>query len=264
MLLQVEVYAADGFDTLEQCIRTQMMDSGNHPQHQQQERIQKGLDSLYQHAQRNISKHFSQFSSRASSRCFTVPHEIVKLPSDFSERTMHTVERLPQCSVEEEKALDERLESLRRRIAKSRAVTMRSKSEMKGLSKEIEMHGELTKKLGEIPEVALRETNENAWEGAKACRSVVETAKRLQPLLHQAERIAETGAFLSSNDAMASNDERRRDAVDAAQEAMRSCFVKGGSLEALRLINAKLLNASSTTTMTADTQQTGNDDAMLV
>jgi hypothetical protein len=52
--------------------------------------------------------------------------------------------------------------------------------------------------------------------------------------------------------------------VDAAQEAMRSCFVKGGSLEALRLINAKLLNASSTTMMTADAQQTGNVDAMLV
>ena len=39
------------------------------------------------------------------------------------------------------------------------------------------MHGDLTKKLGEVPEVALREKNENAWEGAKACRSVVETAE---------------------------------------------------------------------------------------
>ena len=258
-ILQVETYAADGFDTLEQCIRTQMLEGGNNAH---QERIQKGLDSLYQHAQRNITKHFSQFSSRASSRCFTVPHEIVKLPSDFSEKTMHAVEHLPACSVEEEKALDERLENLRRRIAKSRAVTMRSKSELKGLTKEIEMHGELTKKLGEIPEVALRETNENAWEGAKACRSVVETAKRLQPLLHQAERIAETGAFLSSGDAMNNNDERRRDAVSAAQEAMRSCFVKGGSLEALRQINAKLLNGSMTSA--PPPSQTGKEDPMLI
>ena len=258
--VQVETYAADGFDTLEQCIRTQMMEGplGNRAHH---ERIQKGLDALYQHAQRNITKHFSQFSSRASRRCFTVPHEIVKLPSDFSEKTMHTVERLPACSVEEEEALDERLENLRRRIAKSRAVTMRSKSELTGLAKEIEMHGDLTKKLGEVPEVALREKNENAWEGAKACRSVVETAKRLQPLLHQAERIAETGAFLNSSDAMNSKDEMRRDAVSAAREAMRNCFVKGGSLEALRQINAKLLNTSTTIAP----PQTGNEeDAMVV
>ena len=55
--VQVETYAADGFDTLEQCIRTQMMEGplGNRAHH---ERIQKGLDALYQHAQRNITKHF--------------------------------------------------------------------------------------------------------------------------------------------------------------------------------------------------------------
>ena len=257
--MQVETYAADGFDTLEQCIRTQMMEGplGNRAHH---ERIQKGLDALYQHAQRNISKHFSQFSSRASRRCFTVPHEIVKLPSDFSEKTMHTVEHLPACSVEEEEALDERLENLRRRIAKSRAVTMRSKSELTGLTKEIEMHGDLTKKLGKFRDSFEREERE-AWEGAKACRSVVETAKRLQPLLHQAERIAETGAFLNSSDAMNSKDEMRRDAVSRSEEAMRNCFVKGGSLEALRQINAKLLNTSTTIAP----PQTGNEeDAMVV
>ena len=232
MLLQVEVYAADGVDTLRTFLEIHMIVLGNHPQHQQQVVRPKKVFTFDINTRNGTFRNiFLQFSSRASEQMFYGTARDCEVTVRFSERTMHTAGTSPQCSVEEEKSLDERLERLRRRIAKSRAVTMRSKSEMKGLSKEIEMHGELREReLGER-EVALRETRERVGSAPRRSRSVVETAKRLQPLLHQAERIAETGAFLSSNDAMASNDERRRDAVDAAQEAMRSCFVKGGSLE---------------------------------
>ena len=60
MLLQVEVYAADGFDTLEQCIRTQMMDSGNHPQHQQQRQNSKRLGLA---VSTRATEHFETFFS---------------------------------------------------------------------------------------------------------------------------------------------------------------------------------------------------------
>jgi len=229
---QVETYSADGFDTLEQCVREQLETNEEH-----KVLIQKGLDAVYERLQGNCSKHFGRFAQRASHRCFSVPYEIVRVGDEVK-----MLERLPACSREEEEEIDRELERLRRAIAHSRALALRSKAELVSLKKEVGMHGKVTEMLGKIPEVALRDHNKNAYEGAKIVRGVVETAKRLQPLLHQAERIAETGAFL--NDERDGEHGRRRDAVQIAQEAMRNCFVKGGSLDALRAINKKLNNAA--------------------
>ena len=250
----METYAADGFDTLETCIREQLVDNQNtnsHVSKRHQESIERGLDLAYEQLQNNVAKHFGCFAARASHRCFAVPHDVVGVPEEVK-RSNEQMDLLPPCSKTEEEALDAELSELRRKIATSRALAFRSKQELAHLTKELEMHGKVTERLRKVPDVALRENNENAYEGARMARHLVETAKRLQPLLHQAEKIAETGVFLNDE-----RNERRSDAVQIASATMRSCFVKGGSLEALRAINAKLSSSvAANEVMTEDAMMT--------
>ena len=162
-----------------------------------------------------------RFTAHASNACFTVPAELVQ--------DAEPAGSLPSRCYTEETALEAKLVQLRQRIAVARAVKARCESEANAIKEEASNHAEVVDDLMKAP-AALGKENARCAEVAAA---LVATAKQLQPLLEQAEKLQRSGNFLNERS-------EGTDPLVVASSVTRKHFIRGASLDVLRAINQQL------------------------
>lgn len=186
---------ADGFDSFEECLTQEL------PQDDETETaLKRGLDVMYRAAQERIDEHFGRFAEHCAGTCFAVPKELLQ--------ARDLAENLPSCSAEEERALDEQLRALRKRLAHASAMRAHCDAQRDALQAEMADHAR-----------------------------VVAAARQLQPLLEQAEEMQRRGVAFSESAGVAPS---AADPAVAAKRALREHFKNGATLETLKSINSRL------------------------
>ena len=217
---------ADGFDSFEECLTHEL------PQDDETETaLKQGLDVMYRAAQERIDEHFGRFAEHCSSTCFAVPKELLQ--------AQDLAENLPSCSAEEEKALDDQLRMLRKRLAHANAMRMHCDAQCVALQNEMADHKSVVEQLRLGKENAVLGGAKGGKQGIEAAAAaVVAAARQLQPLLEQAEEMQRRGFSLSENVGIAPSGSD--DPAVAAKRVLREHFANGTTLEALKAINARL------------------------
>ena len=167
---------------------------------------------------------------------FAVPDELTQA-NDLAEN-------LPSC-VEEEKALDDELRQLRRRLTHHVARKSHCEAQCTKLEAEMADHADVA--------AALKDGKENSSffaglpggknEAERAAAAIVAAARQLQPLLEQAEEMQRRGILIQDGDASST------DPVVVAKATLRRHFVQGSSLEVLKSINQRLNAQKAATAM---------------
>jgi hypothetical protein len=221
---QVETYVADGFDSFEECLTQEL------PQDDETEAALKaGLDVMYRAAQERIDEHFGRFAEHASSTCFAVPKELLQ--------AQDLAENLPSCSVEEERALDDQLRALRKRLAHANAMRTHCDAQCDALQVEMADHAHVVTQLRLGKENAVLGGVKGGKRGVEtAAAAVVAAARQLAPLLEQAEEMQRRGLAFSDAAGVAPFG----DPAVGAKNALREHFAKGATLEVLKAINSRL------------------------
>ena len=231
----METYAADGFDAFEECLAQELPDDS-----ELTAALKAGLDAVYKATQANIERNFGRFAEHCATDVFAVPDELTQA-NDLAEN-------LPSCSVEEEKALDDELRQLRRRLTHHVAMKSHCEAQCTKLEAEMADHADVA--------AALKDGKENSSffaglpgrknEAEQAAAAIVAAARQLQPLLEQAEEMQRRGILIQDGDASST------DPVVVAKATLRRHFVQGSSLEVLKSINQRL-NAQKAATAMAET-----------
>lgn len=203
--------------------------------------LKRGLDAMYRSAQDKIATHFGRFAEGAGADIFAVPNELLN--------ARDLAEDLPSCSAEEEAAIDDDLRMIRKRLAHFEALKMHCDKQSELLDAELEDFAVVAKQLKEGKENAGK-TLGGDKENANACAAIVYAARQLQPLLEQAEAMQRKGNVFSADGFRIGDVSKTADPVVMAKSTLRAHFVKGGSLEVLKSINARL-NAHKAATMQA-------------
>lgn len=224
MVNVVETYVADGFDSFEECLTQEL------PQDDETEAALKaGLDVMYRAAQERIDEHFGRFAEHASSTCFAVPKELLQ--------AQDLAENLPSCSVEEERALDDQLRALRKRLAHANAMRTHCDAQCDALQVEMADHAHVVTQLRLGKENAVLGGVKGGKRGVEtAAAAVVAAARQLAPLLEQAEEMQRRGLAFSDAAGVAPFG----DPAVGAKNALREHFAKGATLEVLKAINSRL------------------------
>jgi hypothetical protein len=221
----VETYVADGFDSFEECLTQEL------PQDDETEAaLKRGLDVMYRAAQERIDEHFGRFAEHCAGTCFAVPKELLQ--------AQDLAENLPSCSAEEERALDEQLRALRKRLAHATAMRTHCDAQRDALQAEMADHARVVEQLRLGKENAMLGGVKGGKQGVEAAAAaVVAAARQLQPLLEQAEEMQRRGVAFSDGAGIAPS------AVDpavAAKQSLREHFKNGATLETLKSINSRL------------------------
>ena len=125
---------ADGFDSFEECLTQEL------PQDDETEAaLKRGLDVMYRAAQERIDEHFGRFAEHCAGTCFAVPKELLQ--------AQDLAENLPSCSAEEERALDEQLRALRKRLAHATAMRTHCDAQRDALQAEMADHARVVEQL---------------------------------------------------------------------------------------------------------------------
>jgi hypothetical protein len=182
---------------------------------------------MYRATQQRIDEDFGRFAQHAAAHVFAVPSELMQ--------AQDLAENLPSCSVDEEKALDEELRVLRKRLAHAGALASSCDAQSEALEAEMRDHAAVVEQL--------RSGKENAMLGGAgggvpggtvtcevAAAAIVAAAKQLQPLLEQAEEMQRSGNLFGGGDGK-SGASAGMDPVVMAKSTLRHHFVQGSSLE---------------------------------
>ena len=139
------------------------------------------MDAVYRATQANIEQNFGRFAEQCATDVFAVPDALMQA-NDLAEN-------LPSCSVEEEKALDDELRQLRRRLTHHVAVKNHCEDQCAKLEAEMADHAEVA--------AALKDGKENSSifaglpggknEAERAAGAIVAAARQLQPLARRLE-----------------------------------------------------------------------------
>lgn len=253
----METYAADGFDAFEECLNQELPQDG-----ETSAALKRGLDALYRATQQGIDAHFGRFAQHASSTCFAVPAELMQ--------AQDLAENLPSCSEEEEKALDEELRAMRKRLAHARALASSCDAQSAALMAEMQDHAAVAEQLRVGKENAMLPGGGGGMLGGgvpggvgtceAAAAAIVAAARQLQPLLEQAEEMQRRGNILGGPEGVMAVGTNQAavlgvDPVVMAKSTLRHHFVQGSSLEVLKSINQRL-NARKAAAVGGEASQT--------
>eukprot|EP00873_Tetraselmis_striata_P004817 jgi/Tetstr1/425081/TSEL_015545.t1 len=209
----VNDYTADGFDTLEAFVRTQLPADAA-----ARDALQEGVQVLYLAVQSQLERRLAEFEVAARHRCFAQPEAPAAGAPGREEADRLGAQGYSEA---EEAAVDGELTELRTAIALGRAQCKQMQKDISLLSLQVAQYGDASQLERVLQEVGPQDVGANA-------ASLAECAAALKPLLATAQRLREgrrppAGAS-------------RQDAAMAATKAVnrRKLEVSGASLQDLR------------------------------